>query len=411
MVRKVQLKTNVSDDSSRAAVQRGGCPNCGAGDLTAFYRVKNVPVHSVLLMSAREEALAYPRRDIELGYCGECGFITNREFDPSVHEYSTRYEETQGFSETFSRFARSLAARLIDRYDVHGKTVLEVGCGKGEFLELLCELGDNRGIGVDPAFVPERMTHLQPGRIEFIQDFFSQRYAHLKADFICCRHTLEHIGPTREFVLQIRSAIADRKNALVFFELPDVLRVLREGALWDIYYEHCSYFSRGSLARLFEACGFEVLDLELDYHDQYILIAAVPNDSPARRGGEVEADLEALRNAVAEFPRVCGETMRKWQATLQRIQDAGERCVIWGGGSKGVAFLTTLGIDKQIEYVVDVNPHKQGMFMPGSGHPVVAPEFLADYHPDHVIAMNPVYCGEIQEELDRLNVRAQLHAI
>jgi hypothetical protein len=115
-----------------------------------FYELERVPVHSVLLLPTREEAITYPRGDIRLGFCRACGFISNTAFDPSLHEYSERYEETQGYSPTFNAFARRLAEHLIERYDLHGKDIIEIGCGKGEFITLLCDLGGNRGIGIDP---------------------------------------------------------------------------------------------------------------------------------------------------------------------------------------------------------------------------------------------------------------------
>jgi hypothetical protein len=82
--------------------------------------------------------------------------------------------------------------------------------------------------------------------------------------------------------------------------------------------------------------------------------------------------------------------------------------VIWGGGSKGVSFLTTLGIGEEIGYAVDVNPFKQEKFMAGTGHRVVSPEFLRGYRPDLVIAMNPIYLPEIGSQLSSLGIDAEL---
>ena len=94
--------------------------------------------------------------------------------------------------------------------------------------------------------------------MRFINDLYSEKYTDIEADVIMCRHTLEHIGQTGEFIRMIRRAIGERKDMLVLFELPDVTRVLKENAFWDVYYEHCSYFSPGSLARLFRANNFDV---------------------------------------------------------------------------------------------------------------------------------------------------------
>lgn len=384
------------------------CHNCGGSSLSLFYRVDRIPVHSCLLMPSREVALAYPHGDLQLGFCRSCGFIENVLFDPSLHEYSSRYEETQGFSPRFREFANALASRLVKKYNLHNKEILEIGCGKGEFLALLCELGDNRGIGVDPSYVPERMPGASASRLTFIKDFYSEAYSHLTADFVVCRHTLEHIQPTAEFVRMIRRSIGDRKDTVVFFEVPDVSRVLKEQAFWDIYYEHCSYFSLGSLARLFRSSGFEVLDLAKDFDDQYLLIEASPIDGSDGPRFSCEDDLDELARDVKQFQEFFSDKAKAWKETLANMKSRGKRAVIWGSGSKAVAYLTTMGIRDEIEYVVDVNPFKWGKYLAGTGHEIVPPQFLSEYKPDTVIAMNPIYRDEIRQDLRQLKVSADL---
>jgi len=256
--------------------------------------------------------------------------------------------------------------------------------------------------------VPERNPADAGADIEFIQDVYSQKYADIAADVVCCRHTLEHIGPTGQFMRTLRRTLGDRRNTLLFFELPDFMRVLDEGAFWDIYYEHCTYFTAGSLGRLFRASGFEIDDLYLDYHGQYLIITAYPANGPTSPVFELENDLVSITEAVERFHATCTERITCWQDTIRRLADEGRKVVVWGSGSKGVAFLTTLKLTGPIEYVVDINPYRHGKYMPGTGHEIVAPEFLVDYGPDTVIVMNPVYCDEIQRDLDRLDVKAQL---
>jgi SAM-dependent methyltransferase len=384
------------------------CPNCGSTGLRIFYRVDNIPVHSCLLVTGKDDALAYPKGNLQLGFCDSCGFITNTQFDQSVHDYSAQYEETQGFSPRFNAFARSLARRLIEKYDIHGKTILEIGCGKGEFLTLMCELGNNRGIGIDPAFVPERNPATDGTQVEFVQDFYSDRYADIEADVICCRHTLEHIAPASQFIRLIRKAIGKRTDTLIFFEVPDVMRVLKEGAFWDLYYEHCSYFTTGSLARLFRSAGFKIDDLYLDYDDQYIMLTAYPADGPTLARLHIESDMQALMLARNAFRENCSSRINRWRTTLQQWTTAGQKVVLWGSGSKAVAFLTTLKPMDQIEYVVDINPYKQGRYMPGTGQKIVWPAFLQDYRPDVCVIMNPVYHDEIQQSLAEMNLSPSL---
>jgi hypothetical protein len=187
-----------------------------------------------------------------------------------------------------------------------------------------------------------------------------------------------------------------------------VRRVLREVAFWDVYYEHCSYFSKGSLARLFRKTGFDVIDLATEYDDQYLMIEARPGTGGGVPPLPEEDDLDALRNDVAYFTETLEKTLDRWKRRLAEVRQAGRRAVIWGGGSKGVAFLTKLNVQEEIRYAVDINPYKKGTFMAGTGQEIVMPEFLKEYHPDLVIVMNPIYVGEIRAEMQKLGVTADI---
>lgn len=380
------------------------CHSCGSSDLRTFYEVSRIPVHSTLLMDSPGEAQSYPKGDLQLGFCRACGFVQNNLFDPHVHEYSIRCEESQGFSPRFNQFLEELTQGVIDRYGVRGKTVLEIGCGKGDWLELVCKLGGNRGIGIDPGIIPERQQESEAaGRLQFIRDLYSEKYADLKADVIACRHTLEHIHETQAFMQLVRRSIGDRKDVLVFFELPDVKRVLEEAAFWDVYYEHCSYFSLGSLARLFRACDFEVLDLWTGFADQYLLITA----RPGRGAGKTfpgEDDMAVLERGVDHYERTVRALRARWQKALAAYKAEGKRVVVWGSSSKGTAFLTTLGVTDEVGYVVDINPFRQKKFMPGTGHEIVGPERMVEYRPDVAVIMNPIYTEEIGAQLRSLGV-------
>lgn len=384
------------------------CSSCGKSDLQVFYELQNVPVHSVLLMPTKEMATEFPRGDIELAICCSCGFISNIAFDPSSHEYSSNYEETQGFSQTFSRFHQKLATCLVERYDLYGKNIIEIGCGKGEFLTLVCEIGDNRGIGFDPAYVSDHALNQVNPNITFIKDFFSEKYVNSRGDFYCCKMTLEHIQHTADFVNTVRRSVGDHYDSVVFFQVPDVSRILKENAFWDIYYEHCSYFSIGSLGRLFRSCNFDVIDLWKNYNDQYLMIEARPSKSTSNASLPQENDLEKIICAVESFARDHYEKTNAWKQKLNEYQKNKMRVVLWGAGSKGVAFLTTLNVQNEIYYAVDINPYKHGSFMAGTGHEIVSPEFLIKYKPDVVIIMNPIYQDEIQKQLTQMNLSPKL---
>ena len=384
------------------------CPNCGTPGIEVFYRAHGVPVHSVQLLRTRQEALDFPTGDVDLAFCRGCGFMSNVAFDPALQDYSHEYESTQQHSPTFSTFHRRLAERLVERYGLRGKRLVEIGCGQGEFLTLLCEAGDNRGIGFDPAYVEGRNPAVDGERIRIIKDFYSETYAECDGDFICCKMTLEHIQDTRGFVGTVRRVIGDRPDTIVFFQVPDTVIVLRELAFWDIYYEHCSYFTPPSLAHVFRQQGFDVVDLRTEYDDQYLMVEARPADDAGHAQPASDQDLEGIAKDVAHFAAHMDGKLEGWRRRLGEMRRNGRRAVLWGGGSKGVAFLTTLGVRDEIEYVVDINPLKRGTYMAGTGQEVVAPEFLSDYGPESVIVMNPIYRSEIGRQLESLGVTAEL---
>ena len=150
-----------------------------------------------------------------------------------------------------------------------------------------------------------------------IRDSYSNEWTHLSADVICCRHTLEHIGPVQKLLQTIRSSIADDEDTLVFFEVPDIRIVLEEARFWDIYYEHCSYFSLGSLARLFRSCQFEIIELERDFDDQYALIVARPSSSATQPQLRAEQDLGDVARLVRHFQLESKLAIQNWQDRLR----------------------------------------------------------------------------------------------
>lgn len=384
------------------------CPCCGALLGQIVYRVANTPTNSCLLIASEQEARVFPSGVIDLACCRECGFLWNTGFNQGLIEYSDRYEETQGFSPTFDTFHRQLAHDLIERYQLRGKRVLEIGCGKGEFLALLSELGECDGIGFDPAYRPGRLTAPALERLRFVADRYSERYAEVGADFICCKMTLEHIADPRAFVQMLRRALGPASKVVVFFLVPDGGRIMESGAFEDIYYEHCSYFSRASLGRLFTAGGYRVHCVESVYGGQYLALAASPCAADQPPETVAADDLAAHLATVESFAARSALQRRLWQERLTQWQHQDTRTVLWGSGSKAVGFLTAVAPPGAVTAVVDINPHKAGSFMAGSGLPIIAPAALTQLRPHRVIVMNAIYRQEIAAQLQQLDQPCQV---
>ena len=382
------------------------CPCCGHPASEPLYEVHNVPVHSVTVLRTPEDARAITTGEIALSLCEHCGFVFNSAFDGAKQDYFHDYVSTQAMSPVFNRFHTRLAQDLIDRHGLHDRHVVEIGCGQGEFLELLCTLADNHGTGFDPAYEPGRLL---PRGVSIIKDVYSKRHAEAAGDFIACKMTLEHIGDVGDFVVGVREAAGDDAKRVVFFQVPDAGHVLAENGFWDVYYEHCSYFFASTLGYLFARAGFNVTKLRSDYDGQYLMVEGHP--AAGAPGGDATAPPADLGRTVAEvrrFAREVPQILADWSHDLKRHKAAGKRTVLWGGGSKAVAFLTTLGVTDEIEAAVDINPEKHGSFLAVTAHPVIGPEQLRGQSIDRVIVMNPIYCDEIAAQLRSLGVNAEL---
>lgn len=384
------------------------CPVCSASQPEVFFELSKIPVFCNLLWKERSAARNCAKGDIKLAFCATCGFIGNTAFDPAKLDYTEDYECSLDFSPRFQSYAQSLAERLVKKHNLYDKKIIEIGSGKGDFLLLLCQQGNNYGIGFDPTYVyqPEHDQY----KVEFIQDYYSENYAHYQSDLIVCRHTLEHIPNPASFLTTLRQNIGDRYNPEIFFEVPNALDTFQNLAIWDIIYEHCCYFSPVSLSAAFSRCGFQVTETNEEYRGQFLCLEAVPNKENQGLPEKPTEALNQLKNDIATFSDKFQQKVDYWKTKLQEIASKNQRVVLWGAGSKGVTFLNILKAQQQIEYVVDINPNKEGKFIPGTGQQIVTPKFLLDYQPDIVIVMNPIYENEIRQMLTKMDLIPQLIA-
>jgi len=138
------------------------------------------------------------------------------------------------------------------------------------------------------------------------------------------------------------------------------------------------------------------------------MLVAKPTVGSASTALAEEDDLQLLQDLVVQFAERFASIRSEWTERLARYRSAGKRTVIWGSGSKGVAFLNTVGTDAGVEYVVDINTFRQGHFMAGTGQQIVGPQFLVDYKPDVVVVMNPIYRDEIERDLAELGLQPEV---
>lgn len=347
-----------------------------------------------------------PTGRMDLCFCRNCGHYFNQSFDPELMYYSEGYETSLYASAVFREYADALVDRLVQTYDLRSKTVLEIGCGRGEFLRHLCAAGDNSGIGFDTSTPIEGEDPDAPG-VRYVRDYFSERYDDVSADLIVCQQVLEHVEDPQGFLRELASTSAfTAGKPIIYFEVPNGLYTARDLGIWDLIYEHVSYFSITSLRRLFEECGFTVLDIGSAFGDQYLYIEAQVSEEGAETGSvSASAEDHQIAQAFADSFEEKLTRFRRW-ATENR-EDLSS-CYVWGAGSKGITFCNLIDPEGSIAGLIDRNSAKHGKHIAGTGLRVFSFDELDPKAVGNVVVMNPQYRNEIAEELSNAGSSAAL---
>ena len=386
------------------------CPVCAGMDTVAFVRREQVPVHQNLLYDSPAAARAASRGTLALHACRDCDFVFNAAFDDALMSYGERYENAQEHSAVFERHVDTLARLLVESHGLRNAHVVEVGCGQGSFLRRLVEYpgAGNTGTGFDPSYAGPLETH--DGRLRFRREFYGADATGVHADAVVSRHVIEHVRQPVAMLRSVRAAMQGGLHAPVFFETPCVEWILRERATWDLFYEHCSLFSPRSIACAFARAGFAVQSVGHVFGGQYLWLEASAAGAdpaalavPARTAGEEPLAARALAFGRDETARSAAIAAR-----LRALRADGP-VALWGAGAKGCTLAALVDPDATlVDSLVDINPGKQGHFVAGTGHPILAPAQAAARGVRSAILMNPNYLDECREMLQRDRVDIQL---
>jgi hypothetical protein len=330
-------------------------------------RLVDVPVYQNKMFEGIEAALACPRGEVRLAQDQSTGFVANIAFDPDALTYDESYQNEQGHSSLFqAHLADVLGA--IDRH-FRAARILEIGCGKGAFVDMLRAGGHDAG-GVDPAY---------EGNSPHIVKAAFEPGLGLRGDAIVMRHVLEHIPRPLDFLGNVRDA--NGGTGRIYIEVPCFDWILREHAWFDVFYEHVNYFRLGDFHRMFGV----VHEAGHLFGGQYLYAIA---------------ELSSLRDpaTAAGFERV--EVPQDFFSAIDScLAGAGSgKRIVWGAAAKGVMFshhARARGLS--LDFAVDINPAKQGMFLAGSGLPVLSPGSALRRMAggDTIYVMNSNYIGEI----------------
>lgn len=363
-------------------------------ELESLYYNK-VPVLQNRVYLQKSDALNAAEGEIDLTYCQSCNFIFNGAFDESLIEYNADYDNSVP-SKIFEVYYKEICHYLYNSYKLENSVVVDIGCGKGTFLYLMCTLFPSiKGVGIDPSYVGA----LNPlPNLTFIQDFFNISHVSTKPDLIISRHVLEHITAPKEFLDLIKVPISLHQDIPIFIEVPDFTWIVQNQTFWDICYEHCNYFTPYSISQLFQKSSLKVSAVSKGFGDQYLWIEGVLNPSNSLSVGKSAHNIELDR--IRRFVESIDSGKIHALNFIRENKNNQFKIVVWGMATKGVIFANEIDREQEIiDFCVDINIEKQGKFIPVSGHLIQNPNILKELigHRILIIIMNTNYENEIKE--------------
>lgn len=344
--------------------------------LKELYRVEQLPVFQNRMFHSEADAKNCTKGDMVLVQDLETGLIFNHAFNPELMQYDADYQNEQAVSTVFQAHLNDVANIINSNF--HNNTLIEVGCGKGYFLEHLQTLGFDI-TGLDPTY--------EGSNPKVIKKYFTPAIG-LHADGIILRHVLEHVQDPVAFLANLRDSNGGKGK--IYIEVPCFDWICQHRAWFDIFYEHVNYFRIADFKRMFGRVYESGHVFGGQY--QYIVADLASIQTPTRDASD-----------EFEFPHDFLRTVDNYTDKLktQRIEGkTRELSVVWGGASKGVIF--TLFMQRSgapIDAVIDINPAKQGKFLAGTGIQVSSPNDLTDQvtSETNIFVMNSNYLLEIKK--------------
>jgi len=310
--------------------------------------------------------------DLKVCQCSSCGLV---QLDAKPVPYYREVIRAAAFSDEMQQFRRSQLQEWIAHHGLRGKKILEVGCGRGEYLALLDECGvEAHGLEYSAASVSACRAMGLSAQRGYV-DRAAKRIPGAPFDGFMSLNFLEHWPHPRTSLKGIANNLAAGATGLV--EVPNFDMILQKRLFSEFISDHLSYFTRNTFVFTLQSSGFDVIECKSVWHD-YILSAAV-RKRPI-------ADLSALEVRRSELTATLREFIRGYPPG---------RVAIWGAGHQALAVIALSGIGRDIRYVVDSAPFKQGKFTPATHLPIVPPSALASDPVDAVLVMAASYSNEV----------------
>jgi hypothetical protein len=342
--------------------------------------------------------------------CEECFLVQLDEY-VSPSEIFSDYAYFSSYSSSWLSHARSYAAAMTERLSLDGRSrVIEIASNDGYCLQYFQEAGIPV-LGIEPAANVAKAA-LAKG-IPTVTRFFGRETAQAirdergPADLLFGNNVLAHVPRLNDFVGGMKILLGER--GVLTMEFPHLVQLIRHNQFDTIYHEHFSYLSFTTVERVFAHHGIALFDVEeLPTHGGSLRIYGRHTEDQSRPVTAAVGDLKEREQAIGitrmetydAFEKRVRQTKRNLLAFLIGARNAGKSVVGYGAPGKGNTLLNYCGIRTDfLDYTVDLSPHKQGRFLPGSRIPICHPDRIGETKPDYVLILPWNLKDEIIEQM------------
>ncbi len=385
------------------------CRFCGAPMDAVFADLGMSPLANSYLPPERANGMEpfYPLRAL---VCGNCFLVQLEEYETPQQIFSD-YLYFSSFASSWLEHSRRYVEQMIPRLGLNENSqVVEVASNDGYLLQFFKER-EIPVLGIEPAANVAEAAQAKgiPTHVDFFGRETARRLAgESSADLLLGNNVLAHVPDLNDFVAGMKILL--KPGGVITMEFPHLMRLIEDNQ-WDtIYHEHFSYFSFVTAARVFDAHGLRLFDVEeLPTHGGSLRIYACHAEDPAKpeteaarglRERELAAGLEDIDTYLGYGRRVEADK-RQILAFLIGLKQQGKRIVGYGAPAKGNTLLNYCGVRRDfIDYTCDLNPHKQGHFLPGSHIPIRSPDAIREDRPDVILILPWNLTEEIVQQLD-----------
>lgn len=387
------------------------CRHCNHKLTHCFIDLKESPPSNAYLSdkALKAKEISYP---LKVMVCDHCWLVQTEDFVGADEMFSDDYAYFSSFSASWLKHAQNYVENMITRFDLDkSSNVVEVAANDGYLLQYVKQR-EIPCYGIEPT--KSTAVAAREKGIDIIEDFFDEAKAkelssqEKQADLIAANNVLAHVPNINDFVKGFSFLL--KENGVATFEFPHLLNLVTKNQFDTIYHEHYSYLSLTAVQHVFNHNGLKIFDVEkLDTHGGSLRVYAQRSDTGYRPVNDSvktllqeEADNQInTLNFYEGFQRKVEKIKADLLDFIRQAKQENLTIAAYGAAAKGNTLLNFVGIDsKSIDYVVDLNPAKQGKFMPGSHIPIVDEEYLKKHQPDRVIILPWNLKNEIIQQLN-----------